>query len=90
MENERSRGFNAPEQEKIKYLVNEGMGTLQQIEDLKIGLADTITAVAKELDVPPSGLKKAIAIGFKDSFGKTTDEYNLIETILDIAGRLEK
>ena len=40
--------------------VQEGMAVMQEVEDLNAGLSDTIKAVAEELDVKPSILKKAI------------------------------
>ena len=60
-----SKVFGAPEQAKIKQLISEGVTVLQEIEDLNEGLNDTIKAVAEELEVKPSIIKKAIKIAQK-------------------------
>ena len=54
------KAFGAPEQAKIKQIVAEGMTVMQEIQDLTEGLNETIKAVAEELEVKPSVIKKAI------------------------------
>ena len=57
-----SKVFGAPEQAKIKQIISEGVTVMQEIEDLNEGLSDTIKAVAEELEVKPSIIKKAIKL----------------------------
>lgn len=86
---ERSRGFNAEEQAKLKNIVNDGIAIMTDVEVLNAGLSESITAIAEELDIKPTILKKAIRTAYKSSFTQTTDDYNVLETILETVGRTE-
>jgi predicted regulator of amino acid metabolism with ACT domain len=81
-----SKAFGAPEQAKIKQIVAEGMTVMQEIQDLTEGLNETIKAVAEELDVKPSVIKKAIKIAQKDTWDQVFREFDDLETIVDISG----
>jgi len=81
-----SKSFGAPEQAKIKQIVAEGITVLQEISDLQEGLKETVTAVAKELDVKPSVIRKAIRIALKDQWDQVFREFDDLETIVDISG----
>ncbi len=81
-----SKAFGAPEQAKIKQIVAEGMTVMQEIADLTEGLNDTIKAVAEELEVKPSVIKKAIRIAQKDQWDQVYKEFDDLETIVDISG----
>ena len=52
--------FNGDQKIKLTQLVNEGMAVMHEIDTLNGGLTDTIKAIAEELEVKPSVLKKAI------------------------------
>jgi transposase-like protein len=61
-----------PEQKaKLIQVVTEGIAVMQEVEDLNAGLSDTIKAIAEEMEIKPSILKKAVRIAFKS---KLTDE----------------
>jgi len=81
-----SKVFGAPEQAKIKQIVSEGVTVMQEIQDLTEGLNDTIKAVAEELEVKPSVIKKAIRIAMKDQWGQVYKEFDDLETIVEISG----
>ena len=81
-----SKAFGDPEKAKIRQIVAEGMTVLQEIQDLTEGLNDTIKAVAEELDVKPSVIKKAIKIAQKDTWGQVYKEFDDLETIVDVSG----
>jgi predicted regulator of amino acid metabolism with ACT domain len=81
-----SKSFGAPEQAKIKQIVAEGITVLQEIQDLTEGLKETIAAVAEELEVKPSVIKKAIKIAQKDTWDQVFREFDDLETIVDISG----
>jgi len=81
------KSFNAEEKAKLTQLVNEGMQVMMEVETLNAGLTDTIKAVAEELDVKPSIIKKAIRVAHKSEFGKTQQEQELLETILTTVGK---
>ena len=80
------KAFGAPEQAKIKQIIAEGVTVLQEIQDLTEGLNDTIKAVAEELEVKPSVIKKAIKIAQKDTWDQVFREFDDLETIVDISG----
>lgn len=81
-----SKVFGDPEKSKIKQIVSEGVTVLQEIQDLTDGLNDTIKAVAEELDVKPSVIRKAIKIALKDQWDQVYREFDDLETIVDISG----
>lgn len=81
-----SKVFGAPEQAKIKQIVAEGMTVMQEIHDLQQGLNETVKAVAEELDVKPSIIRKAIRIAQKDQWDQVFREFDDLETIVDISG----
>jgi len=81
-----SKAFGDPEKVKIKQIISEGVTVMQEIQDLQEGLSDTIKAVAEELDVKPSVIKKAIRIAMKDQWDQVYREFDDLETIVDISG----
>ena len=85
-----SKAFGAPEQAKIKQIVAEGVTVMQEIQDLTEGLNDTIKAIAEELEVKPSVIKKAIRIAQKDKWDSVWKEFDDLETIVDISGHANR
>jgi predicted regulator of amino acid metabolism with ACT domain len=85
-----SKVFGAPEQAKIKQIVAEGVTVMSEISDLQQGLNDTIKAVAEELDVKPSVIRKAIRIAMKDQWDQVFREFDDLETIVDISGHANR
>ena len=69
-----TRTFNNEAKIKLTQLVNEGMAVMQEIETLNEGLTDTIKAIAEELEIKPSVLKKAIRVAHKSRLGETNKE----------------
>jgi len=84
------KSFGAPEQAKIKQIVAEGITVMQEISDLTEGLKETIMAVAEELDVKPSVIRKAIRIAQKDQWDQVFREFDDLETIVDISGHANR
>lgn len=85
-----SKAYGAPEQAKIKQIIAEGVTVMREIEDLNAGLNDTIKAVAEELDVKPSVIKRAIKIALKDRWDQVFREFDDLETIVDISGHANR
>ena len=79
--------FNGDQKIKLTQLINEGMAVMHEIDTLQGGLADTVKAVAEELNVKPAILKKAIKLAHKAEFGKEQQDHELLETILTTIGR---
>jgi hypothetical protein len=72
---------------KLTQLINEGCQVLHEVETLNAGLSDTVKAVAEELNIKATVLKKAIKTAHKMEFGKTQKEQELLENILTTVGK---
>ena len=83
-----SKAFGDPEKIKIKQIVSEGVTVMQEIQTLQEGLNETIKAVAEELEVKPSVIKKAIKVAQKDLWDQVYREFDDLEAIGDISGVL--
>ena len=79
--------FNGEQKLKLTQIINEGMQVMHEIDTLQGGLTDTIKAVAEELEIKPAVLKKAIRVAHKAEFGKTKQDQELLETILETVGK---
>ena len=82
-----NRTFNGEAKIKLTQLINEGMTTMHEIETLSGGLNDTIKAVAEELEIKPSLLKKAVRTAYKARLGETNKENEELNTILETVGK---
>ena len=82
-----SRTFNNEAKIKLTQLINEGMAVMQEGETLNEGLTDTVKAIADELEVKPSILKKAIRVAYKARLGETNKENEELNTILETVGK---
>ena len=79
--------FNGEQKIKLTQLINEGMTVLHEIDTLNGGLTDTVKAIAEELEVKPSVLKKAIRIAHKASLTQSNQEHEQLNTILETVGK---
>jgi hypothetical protein len=82
-----TKTFNGEQKIKLTQIINEGMAVMHEIDTLQGGLADTIKAIAEELEIKPAVLKKAIRVAHKAEFGKTKQDQELLETILETVGK---
>jgi guanylate kinase len=73
---------------KIKNMIEVGIRTTQEIQDLKEGLKETVKELADELDIKPAVLNKAIRVAFKSSVSTLQEEVDTVEEILHAAGRV--
>lgn len=83
------RVFTQDEKTKSTQIVNEGLSVLNEIETLNGGLNDTIKAIAEELDIKPSILKKAVKTAYKSSLTQTNQDHEDLNTILETVGRTQ-
>lgn len=79
--------FSGDQKIKLNQLINEGMQVMHEIDTLQAGLNETIKAIAEELNIKSTVLKKAIKVAHKAEFGKTQKEQELLETILTTVGK---
>lgn len=82
-----SRIYGSEEKAKLIAVINQGSQVLQEVDDLKGGLKDTIKSVAEELDIKPSLLTKAINVAHKRSWGQVNEEFEELENILVTTGK---
>ena len=72
---------------KLTQLVEEGMQVLQEVDDLKGSLRDTVKSIADEMDIKPSVLNKAISIAHKAKLTETRNDFDEVEHILTTVGK---
>ena len=82
-----TKNFNAEQTRKLNKVINEGMTVMHEIETLTGGLNDTVKAIAEELEIKPSVLKKAIRLAHKSEFGREQQDHELLEQILTTVGK---
>ena len=79
--------FSGDQKIKLIQIINEGMQVMHEIDTLQGGLNDTIKAIAEELEVKPSTLKKAIRIAHKASLTQANQEHEDLNTNLETVGK---
>ena len=79
--------FSGDQKIKLIQIINEGMQVMHEIDTLQGGLNDTIKAIAEEIEVKPSTLKKAIRIAHKASLTQANQEHEDLNTILETVGK---
>ena len=81
--------YGPEEKAKLERLINEGSTVLREVDDLQVGLRETVKAVAEELQIKPSIITKAIKIAHKGDFRAHDEDWKEVEAILDITKRLD-
>jgi len=71
---------------RLKQLVKDGVDVLQECEDLKDGLSDTINSVAKELEVKPAIVNQLIKAVHKNKMNDRRDDFETLEELYKAAG----
>jgi transposase-like protein len=82
-----TRTFSAEAKLKLTQMVNEGMATMHEIDALTEGLSDTVKAVAEELEIKPSILKKAIRLAHKAALTQSNKDHEELNIILESVGK---
>lgn len=71
---------------RLKQLVQDGVKILQECEDLKEGLNDTVKAIAEELEVKPAQLNKLIKAVQKNTMNDQRDAFEELEELYKAGG----
>lgn len=71
---------------RLKELVKEGVVVKREVQNLNEGLADTVKAIAEEMEIKPGTLKKVITIAFKNSRSDEANSFAELEDLLDSIG----
>jgi hypothetical protein len=82
-----SRIYGSEEKAKLLSVIDQGVAVLQEVEDLKGGLRDTIKSIAEELDIKPSLLTKAVSVAHKRNWSQAQEDFSELENILITTGR---
>jgi len=82
-----TRTFSGDAKIKLTQLINEGMAVMHEVDTLNEGLSDTVKAIAEELEIKASVLKKAIRVAHKARLGETNKEHEELNTILETVGK---
>lgn len=88
MESAVDKVFTAEEKAKLDMLFRDGVTVLREVDDLSVGLAETIKAIGEELQVKPGVLKKALKTAYKDDFQHHSDDHEMLETLLATVGKI--
>lgn len=72
---------------RLKQLVADGTQVLQECEDLKVGLRETVKAISEELEIKPAQLNKVIAIAHKANLNNVRADFEEVEDLLSQIGR---
>ena len=78
--------FSESDVNKLKNLVREGIKVTEELSSQE-GLRDTVKAVAEEIGVKPAVLNKAIRIAHKAELEKEREDFDELESILQVTGR---
>ena len=71
---------------ELKKFFDEGCQVLNDIDELRQGLKESVKAYAERLDVKPAVLSKSLKIAFKRSLSDNVEEWDIINAILDSVG----
>jgi hypothetical protein len=78
--------FNGEEKERLKELIKEGIQVMREVETLNEGISDTIKNMAKEFEVKPGLIRRAIKTAYKAEWQQTEADHLQMEAILDAVG----
>jgi len=81
--------FNPDQKKKLEQLFKDGISVMTEVDILNEGLRDTIKAIAEEMEIKPSVLRKAVRTAYKVQFQREKEESELLEDILETVGRTD-
>ncbi len=81
------RIFSNEQKARLTQVINEGCQTLHEVDSLNEGLSDLVKAVAEEMEIKATTLKKAIKIAHKASLTKTNQDHEELVQILETVGK---
>ena len=71
---------------KLKNVIEQGIIVLQDVQDMREGLKDTVDKVAEELEIKPAIVNRAIRVAFKRNLSDQKNEMSDVEDVLVTAG----
>ena len=82
------KNFNDGEKQKLIQIIGQGSQVLGEIDDLRVGLRDTVKSLAEELELKPALINKAISIAHKGNYQNISDDMDTLDSILTAAGKI--
>lgn len=71
---------------RLKQLISDGQQVLQECEDLKCGLKETVKAIGEEMEVKPAIINKLINDIHKNKINDKRDDHEVWEELYKAAG----
>ena len=84
-----SKTFSSEERARLTQLINEGISVLEEVEILQGGLKDTIESIAKDMEIKPAILKRAIKIAQKATNTALNEDHDTLQDILSAVGKTD-
>lgn len=81
------RAFNGADRDRLIAIINEGVTVTREIDDLRGGLNDAVKALAKEFEIKPGVLKKAIKVAYRAEWDREELDHEQLAHILDVTGK---
>ena len=82
------RNITEAEKQKLIQIISQGSQVLGEVDDLKVGLKDTVKAIAEELELKPGLINKAISVAHKGNYQNIADDMDTLDSILNAAGKI--
>jgi phosphoenolpyruvate synthase/pyruvate phosphate dikinase len=71
---------------RLKQLIKDGVSVLQECEDLKQGLSETVKSIADEMEVKPAIINRLIKDVQKNKMNDRRDDHETLEELYKAAG----
>ena len=71
---------------RLKQLIADGVQVMQECEDLKAGLSDTVKAISEELEVKPAVLNRLIKACQKNTMNDQREAFEELEELYKAGG----
>lgn len=74
--------FTSEQVAKLTKLIQEGVQIKREVDDLNVGLKETVAAIAEEMGIKPSILSRTINKVFKGDFEEDQANLESVEELL--------
>ena len=78
--------LSSDDKQKLNSLIEAGKRQLQEMDDIRGSLRDTVKGLAEELGIKPKFLTMAIRIAYKNDLASKKEDMDTVEDILHATG----
>lgn len=71
---------------RLKQLIRDGAVVLTECEDLQAGLSETISAIAKEMEIKPAIIKRLVKDVHKNKVNDRREDWETFDELYKSAG----